>query len=100
MLSETKEEKDTDSDGGEGILIEDGKRKKKVHFDVDGVPFHYTREVGIMMSRKRSCNAHNVSISEEAVYFSRKGSPYGDVISHMDIEGNEKDPQGLRDEQM
>lgn len=51
MLSKEREEDGCDSDDGAGITVMDGEAKRKAVFEVGGVPLHYNREVGNIMSR-------------------------------------------------
>lgn len=61
MPSGETEEGDSDSVDGAGMKIE--------VFEVEGVLFHYTREVEDMMTTIVSCRAHHSSVCKETVHF-------------------------------
>lgn len=73
---------DSDSDRGECIATKEGDAQRIVVFWVAYVPLHYNREVRIMITVNLSCKVYDYIDIEQAGHQWRKGSSYGDVISH------------------
>lgn len=69
MLSQASEEKESDSDDGDGIATKHSKGKEKAVLEVERVPIHYTQESGKMMAIILSRKAYHVNVCEESCTF-------------------------------
>lgn len=67
----TTEEENSDIADRKGSASMDSERKKKVVIEAEGVPVHYTRDVGNMIISIISGKVHHVNVYEEAAYFSK-----------------------------
>lgn len=72
MLSREGEEKESGTDGGEGIATEEGESTMKTAFEVEGVPLHYSLELGNTMTSILSLQDHHFSVCKQAVYIWKK----------------------------
>lgn len=74
MMSRVQKHEESDSHDSEGSPTKKDERKKKAGFEVGGVPLHYTRKVGNILTSIFSRRAYHFNVCEEHVHFWRKDS--------------------------
>lgn len=83
MLPRAREKKEANGDGGESIATKNGQGKGKRAGGVLGVPLHYTRKEGSMMTKIFCRNSHYVNFHKQSVHIWRKLASYIDILNHL-----------------